>query len=299
MYWLCASTRPKLFSDTTGRISTQADVITQFRAHAASSPAGRTRLAESSARRSTTRARPRGCGQRHHVDGLRAPGLQHVDVTADCGTTWPSSNRAPRQTTSSGTGLQSLGGGLGQEKSASGPWSTGSPRGRRRRPASRARRAALSALRQGLELHLAVDLAAVACAGCGPKTTPPPTQIGERFEPARARPVPFWRHGLAATAAEHPTGSWSTRCAPRRGRQLLGDDFGSIKGSLICWCRRARASSSSPDAVPAAPRICAGGADGAGLAVAIGRCGAAGTGPFTSGMLALGIGRRRPAGRAG
>src|SRR4051812_41947238 len=26
---------------------------------------------------------------------------------------------------------------------------------------------------------------------------PPPVQIGERFEPARARPVPFWRQGLA------------------------------------------------------------------------------------------------------
>src|SRR5215210_3676276 len=26
---------------------------------------------------------------------------------------------------------------------------------------------------------------------------PPPVQIGERVEPARARPVPFWRHGLA------------------------------------------------------------------------------------------------------
>src|SRR3954453_16639407 len=26
---------------------------------------------------------------------------------------------------------------------------------------------------------------------------PPPTQMGERDEPARARPVPFWRHGLA------------------------------------------------------------------------------------------------------
>src|SRR3954447_26005264 len=26
---------------------------------------------------------------------------------------------------------------------------------------------------------------------------PPPVQIGERDEPARARPVPFWRHGLA------------------------------------------------------------------------------------------------------
>src|SRR5205814_3985921 len=27
--------------------------------------------------------------------------------------------------------------------------------------------------------------------------TPPPAQIGERIEPARARPVPFCRHGLA------------------------------------------------------------------------------------------------------
>src|SRR3954470_10388837 len=26
---------------------------------------------------------------------------------------------------------------------------------------------------------------------------PPPVQIGERLDPARARPVPFWRHGLA------------------------------------------------------------------------------------------------------
>ena len=33
--------------------------------------------------------------------------------------------------------------------------------------------------------------------GFGPNAIPPPVQIGERFEPARARPVPFWRHGLA------------------------------------------------------------------------------------------------------
>ena len=26
---------------------------------------------------------------------------------------------------------------------------------------------------------------------------PPPVQIGERLVPARARPVPFWRHGFA------------------------------------------------------------------------------------------------------
>src|SRR3954454_12928246 len=33
--------------------------------------------------------------------------------------------------------------------------------------------------------------------GLGPKTVPPPVQIGERLVPAPARPVPFWRHGLA------------------------------------------------------------------------------------------------------
>src|SRR5437763_9975112 len=33
--------------------------------------------------------------------------------------------------------------------------------------------------------------------GLGPKVVAPPTQSGDRDEPARARPVPFWRHGLA------------------------------------------------------------------------------------------------------
>src|SRR5450759_544398 len=33
--------------------------------------------------------------------------------------------------------------------------------------------------------------------GCGPNTVPPPVQIGEREEPARARPVPFCFQGLA------------------------------------------------------------------------------------------------------
>jgi len=32
--------------------------------------------------------------------------------------------------------------------------------------------------------------------GRGPKVTPPPRQRGERFEPARARPVPFCFQGL-------------------------------------------------------------------------------------------------------
>src|SRR3954468_9368402 len=33
---------------------------------------------------------------------------------------------------------------------------------------------------------------------------PPPVQIGDRDEPARARPVPFWRHGLAPPPRTSP-----------------------------------------------------------------------------------------------
>ena len=33
---------------------------------------------------------------------------------------------------------------------------------------------------------------------------PPPVQIGERDEPARARPVPFWRHGFAPPPRTSP-----------------------------------------------------------------------------------------------
>src|SRR5581483_10681781 len=48
-----------------------------------------------------------------------------------------------------------------------------------------------SAARCSLRLTLKVNER-----GCGPKTVPPPVHTGERLEPARARPVPFWRHGL-------------------------------------------------------------------------------------------------------
>src|SRR5579862_1178202 len=33
---------------------------------------------------------------------------------------------------------------------------------------------------------------------------PPPVQIGERLEPARARPVPFWRHGFSPPPLTSP-----------------------------------------------------------------------------------------------
>src|SRR5262245_20545029 len=41
--------------------------------------------------------------------------------------------------------------------------------------------------------------------GFGPKTTPPPAHNGERNEPARARPVPFCRHGFLFVPATSPT----------------------------------------------------------------------------------------------
>ena len=40
--------------------------------------------------------------------------------------------------------------------------------------------------------------------GVGPKATPPPVQCGMRIDPARARPVPFWRHGFAPPPLTSP-----------------------------------------------------------------------------------------------
>ena len=38
----------------------------------------------------------------------------------------------------------------------------------------------------------------------GAKTTPPPVNCGARMVPARARPVPFWRHGFARPPETRP-----------------------------------------------------------------------------------------------
>ena len=40
--------------------------------------------------------------------------------------------------------------------------------------------------------------------GLGPKTTPPPRHSGDWNEPARARPVPFCRHGFLLVPATSP-----------------------------------------------------------------------------------------------
>ena len=41
--------------------------------------------------------------------------------------------------------------------------------------------------------------------GLGPNTTPPPRHNGDANEPARARPVPFCRHGFLLLPATSPT----------------------------------------------------------------------------------------------
>ena len=64
----------------------------------------------------------------------------------------------------------------------------------------KARRAAMrSAARRALRLTFPSKLRMV-----GGNARPPPVQCGARIEPARARPVPFWRHGLERPPATKP-----------------------------------------------------------------------------------------------
>src|SRR5262249_33648151 len=57
----------------------------------------------------------------------------------------------------------------------------------------------LSAVRRALRLTLTSKLRMP-----GANATPPPVQWGARLVPARARPVPFWRHGLERPPATSP-----------------------------------------------------------------------------------------------
>src|SRR5664280_1606382 len=59
-------------------------------------------------------------------------------------------------------------------------------------PSARSERAMASALCAALRLILRSYER-----GLGPKAVPPPERVGDLTEPARARPVPFWRYSLA------------------------------------------------------------------------------------------------------
>ena len=98
--------------------------------------------------------------------------------------------------------------------------------------------------------------------GFGPWATPPPRHCGARIEPWRARPVPFWRHGLA------PPPATSARvlvlCVPARAAAscavttwCMTATFGSMPNTAsgrsteppsapVCGLHRRRALTSRP-----------------------------------------------------
>src|SRR6478672_6597474 len=80
---------------------------------------------------------------------------------------------------------------------------------------------------------------------------PPPVQIGERDEPARARPVPFWRHGLAPPPRTLPR--VLVDAVPRR-RALSSARTDSCTSGPLKRAPKAT-SSSATFLVFAAPRI--------------------------------------------
>src|SRR4051794_16790581 len=69
---------------------------------------------------------------------------------------------------------------------------------------------------------------------------PPPIQSGERDEPARARPVPFWRHGLAPPPRTLPR--VLVECVPWRRAASSARTDSCTSGS---WNSAAKAASSS------------------------------------------------------
>src|SRR4051794_35805344 len=69
---------------------------------------------------------------------------------------------------------------------------------------------------------------------------PPPVQIGERDEPARARPVPFWRHGLAPPPRTRPR--VLVACVPWRRAASSARTDSCTSGS---WDSAPKAASSS------------------------------------------------------
>src|SRR3954452_7553430 len=104
--------------------------------------------------------------------------------------------------------------------------------------------AARSAARRALRLTLTTYLR-----GLGPKTVPPPVQIGERLVPARARPVPFWRHGFAPPPETMPR--VFVACVPCRRAASSATTTSCTSGPLN-GCSKTSASRSTAVPPPSA-----------------------------------------------
>src|SRR5699024_7444585 len=81
----------------------------------------------------------------------------------------------------------------------------------------------------------------------------PPANCGARIEPWRARPVPFWRYGLA------PPPRTSERvlvlCVPRRAAASWATTTWWISGTLTCTSKTSAGSSTVPEAEPCGLRM--------------------------------------------
>src|SRR5580658_868023 len=96
---------------------------------------------------------------------------------------------------------------------------------------------------------------------------PPPVHTGERDEPARARPVPFWRQGLAPPPLTRPR--VLVEALPRRRAANSARTDSCTSGPL----KRAPKASSSSLTERLAPPSTGASAIGANLDVAIARAG--------------------------
>ena len=85
--------------------------------------------------------------------------------------------------------------------------------------------------------------------GWGPCTTPPPVHCGERFEPCRARPVPFWRQGLRPPPETSPR--VLVECVPRRIEAKPASTTWCIRGTLTLASNTSGARSRVPTFLPA------------------------------------------------
>src|ERR1700710_2122362 len=109
---------------------------------------------------------------------------------------------------------------------------------------------------------------------------PPPVQCGARIEPARARPVPFWRHGLAPPPRTLPR--VLVECVPCRRAASSARTDACTRAS---W-NSAPNAASSRSTVSVVPRTGAVLAIGADLHVAVA---GAGDGAANDEQVALGV----------